>query len=112
MEGATERTTELGRTAALLGLIVLATLLATDLLVMNALLDRHAADLNQLGRLLVGAGNAGVVKVVLIAGLMAFVLRQRVTRLRLVCAVWALTGVYMTVVVVNAYTLRAAAGAG
>jgi hypothetical protein len=40
------------------------------------------------------------------------VLRQRVTQLRMVCAVWAVTGIYVTVVVVNAYTLRAAAGAG
>ena len=112
MEGATDRTSDLGRTAALLGLIVMAALLAADLLLMNALLDRHAADLNQLGRVLVGAGDAGVVKIILIMGLMAFVLRQRVTRLRLVCAVWGVTGVYVTVVVVNAYTLRAAAGAG
>jgi hypothetical protein len=116
LEGATDRigdrTADLGRTAALVGLLVLAVLLAADLLVTYALLDRHAADLNQLGRLLGGAGDAGALKVALIAGVMAFVLRQRVTRLRLVCAVWALAGVYVTVVVVNAYTLRAAAGAG
>ena len=54
---------------------------------------------------------AAAVKLTLIAGLMAFVLRQRVTRLRLVSAVWAVAGVYVTVVVVNAYTLRAASAA-
>jgi hypothetical protein len=112
LDGGTDRTADLGRTAALVALTVLASLLAADLLLMNALLERHAADLNQLGRLLVGAGAAGTVKIVLIAGLMALVLRQRATRLRLVCTVWALTGIYVTVVVVNAYTLRAATGAG
>jgi len=112
LEGASDRTGDLGRTAALVGVLVLALLLVADLLLMHALLDRHAADLNQLGRVLVGAGDAGAVKVALIAGAMVFVLRQRVTRLRLVCAIWALAGVYVTVVAVNAYTLRAAAGAG
>jgi len=29
-----------------------------------------------------------------------------------VCAVWAVAGVYLTIVVVNAYTLRAASAAG
>jgi hypothetical protein len=107
-----DRSPELGRTAALLGLVVLAALMCADLLVMDAVLDRHASALNPLGEVLVGAGAAKVVKIALIAALMAFVLRQRVTRLRMVCAVWAVTGVYVTVVVVNAYTLRAAAGAG
>jgi hypothetical protein len=107
-----ERTPDLGRTAALTGLVVLATLLATDLLVMDVVLTRYGGDLNPLGRALMGAGAAAAVKLTLIAGLMAFVLRQRVTRLRLVCAVWAVAGVYLTVVVVNAYTLRAASGAG
>jgi hypothetical protein len=107
-----DRSPELGRTAALLGLVVLAALLCADLLVMDAVLDRHASELNPLGQALVGAGDAKVVKVALIAALMAVVIRQRVTRLRMVCAVWAVTGVYVTVVVVNAYTLRAAAGAG
>ena len=107
-----EGTPDLRRTAALVGLVVLATLLATDLLVMDVVLTRYGGDLNPLGRALMGAGDAAAVKLTLIAGLMAFVLRQRVTRLRLVCAVWAVAGVYMTVVVVNAYTLRAASGAG
>ena len=103
-----ERTPDLMRTAALVGLVVLAALLATDLLVMDAVLTRYGGDLNPLGKALMGAGDAAAVKLTLIAGLMAFVLRQRVTRLRLVCAVWAVAGVYVTVVVVNAYTLRAA----
>ena len=107
-----DRTAELGRTAALVGLVVLTALLGADLLVMNAVLDNHASELNPLGQALVGAGDAKVVKIALIVALMAFVVRQRVTRLRLVCAVWTVTGVYVTVVVVNAYTLRAAAGAG
>jgi hypothetical protein len=109
LEG-TDRT-EVARTAALVALVALATLLAADLLVAQALFDR-SARLNELGQLLAGTGDAGVVKMVLIAGLIAFVLRQRVTRLGLLCAVWGLTGVYVTVVLVNAYTLRAAAGAG
>jgi hypothetical protein len=107
-----EGTPDLRRKAALVGLLVLATLLATDLLVMDAVLARYAGDLNPLGKALVGAGGAAAVKIILIAGLMAFVLRQRVTRLGLVCAVWTVAGVYMTVVVVNAYTLRAAGAAG
>ena len=107
-----EGTPDLRRKAALVGLLVLATLLATDLLVMDAVLARYAGDLNPLGKALVGAGGAAAVKIILIAGLMAFVLRQRVTRLGLVCAVWAVAGVYMTVVVVNAYTLRVAGAAG
>lgn len=111
MERTADRTPDLRRTAALVGLVVLATLLATDLLVAEAVLARYADDLNPLGKALVGAGDAVAVKLTLIAGLMAFVLRQRDTGLRLVCAVWAAAGVYMTVVVVNAYTLRAAAGA-
>jgi hypothetical protein len=107
-----EGTPDLRRKAALVGLLVLATLLATDLLVMDAVLARYAGDLNPLGKALVGAGGAAAVKIILIAGLMAFVLRQRVTRLGVVCAVWAVAGVYTTVVVVNAYTLRAAGAAG
>jgi hypothetical protein len=107
-----EGTPDLRRTAALVGLVVLAALLATDLLVMDAVLTRYGGDLNPLGKALMGAGDAAAVKLTLLAGLMAFVLRQRVTRLRLVCAVWTVAGVYMTVVVVNAYTLRAASGAG
>jgi hypothetical protein len=94
----------------LVALVALATLLAADLLVTHALVQR-AAPLNQLGRALAGTGDASVVKLVLVAGLSAFVLRQRATRLGLLCTVWALTGVYVTVVLVNAYTLRAA-GAG
>jgi hypothetical protein len=109
---ATERhtTTDLARTAAMLGLIVLAGLLAADLLVAHAVLREHAGQLNPLGQLLVGVGGAGLVKVMLVAGLMAFVVRRRVTRLPVVCAVWAAIGVYVTVVVVNAYTLSAARG--
>jgi hypothetical protein len=103
---------DLRRTAALVGLLVLATLLATDLLVMDAVLARYAGDLNPLGRVLVGAGGAAAVKITLIAGLMAFVLRRRVTHLGLVCTVWAVAGVYMTIVVVNAYTLHAAGRTG
>ena len=112
MERTADHTPDLKRTAALVGLVVLAMLLATDLLVMDAVLARYADDLNPLGKALVGAGDAIAVKLTLIAGLMAFVLRQRVTHLRLVCAVWTVAGVYMTVVVVNAYTLRAAGAAG
>jgi hypothetical protein len=111
VEDTADRTTDFGRTAALLGLVVLAALLGADLLVRDALLHRHAGELNPLGRALVGVGGAGLLKVALIAGLMAVVLRQRVTQLRMVCAVWTVAGVYVTVVVVNAYTLRAA-GAG
>jgi hypothetical protein len=104
--------TGLGRKAALVALVALAALLAADLVVMKALFDR-AANLNELGRMLAGTGDASVVKLVLLTGLIAIVLRRRTTGLRLLCAVWAVTGVYVTVVLVNAYTLRvAAAGAG
>ena len=112
MERTADGTPDLRRTAALVGLVVLAALLAADLMVMEAVLARYGGDLNPLGKALVGAGDAAVVKITLIAGLMAFVLLQRDTRLRLVCAVWAVAGVYTTVVVVNAYTLRIAGSAG
>jgi hypothetical protein len=78
--------------------------------VAHAVLREHGARLNPLGQLLVGAGGAGLVKILLVAGLMAFVVRRRVTRLAVVCAVWTAIGVYVTVVVVNAYTLSAARG--
>jgi hypothetical protein len=112
LERTADHTPDLRRTAALVGLVVLAALLAADLVVMDAVLTRYGGDLNPLGKALVGAGGAASVKLTLIAALMAFVLRQRVMRLRLVCAVWTVAGVYVTVVVVNAYTLRAAGAAG
>ena len=56
--GTLEGTPDLRRTAALIGLVVLAALLATDLLVMEAVLTRYGGDLNPLGKALMGAGAA------------------------------------------------------
>jgi hypothetical protein len=96
------------RSAALTAGVVLACLLAADLLVTDALIERYAGDLNQLGRMLVGVGSAGVVKITAIAALIAAVILQRATRIGTLCWVWAAAGIYVTVVVMNAYTLAAA----
>jgi hypothetical protein len=95
-----------GRTAALLGLVVLAVLQAADLIATGALLHHHRAELNPLGRALIGTGGAVVAKFGILAALMALVVLQRVTRLGLICGVWAVAGIYVAVVAMNFYTLH------
>jgi hypothetical protein len=99
-----------GRAAALIGLVLLAVLQAGDLLVTNALLAKDGSELNPLGRALLGSGGAALAKFGILALLTAVVIHRRVTRLGLVCAVWAVTGIYVGVVAMNVYSLHLLGG--
>ena len=100
------------RRAVILGLAVLAVLQAADVLATWALLANNGAELNPVGRALIGSGGAIVVKFAIIGALLALVLARPVVRMGFVCAVWAVTGIYLAVVAMNLYSLHLVGGLG
>jgi hypothetical protein len=100
------------RRAIVLGLAVLAVLQAADVLVTWALLANDGAELNPVGRVLIGSGGAIVVKFAILGCLLAVVLSQRFVRMGFVCGVWAVTGIYVAVVAMNFYSLHLVGGLG
>jgi hypothetical protein len=100
------------RRAIILGLGVLAVLQAADVLVTWALLANDGAELNPVGRALIGSGGAIVVKFAILGALLALVLSQRVVRMGFVCGVWTVTGIYVAVVAMNFYSLHLVGGLG
>jgi hypothetical protein len=100
------------RRAVVLGLCVLALLQFADVLLTWALLANNGAELNPVGRALIGSGGAIVVKFSIVAGLLLLVLSRPFVRMRFVCAVWAVTGIYVAVVAMNLYSLHLVGGFG
>jgi uncharacterized protein DUF5658 len=100
------------RRAVILGLAVLAVLQAADVLATWALLANDGAELNPVGRALIGSGGAIVVKFAIIGALLALVLSRPVVRMGFVCGVWAVTGIYLAVVAMNLYSLHLVGGLG
>jgi hypothetical protein len=100
------------RRAVIVGLAVLAVLQAADVLVTWALLSNDGAELNPVGRALIGSGGAIVVKFAILGALLALVWSQRTVRLGFVCGVWAVTGIYVAVVAMNVYSLHIIGGFG
>lgn len=100
------------RRAVILGLGVLAVLQAVDVLATWALLANDGAELNPVGRALLGSGGAIVVKLGIIGVLLALVLRRPFVRMGFVCGVWAVTGIYVAVVAMNLYSLHLIGGLG
>jgi Domain of unknown function (DUF5658) len=100
------------RRAVLLGLSVLAVLQAADVLATWALLANDGAELNPVGRALIGSGGAIIVKFAIIGALLALVLSRPLVRLGFVCGVWAVTGIYVAVVAMNLYSLHLVGGLG
>jgi hypothetical protein len=100
------------RRAVLVGLSVLAVLQAADVLATWALLANDGAELNPVGRALIGSGGAIVVKFAIIGALLALVLSRPLVRLGFVCGVWAVTGIYVAVVAMNLYSLHLVGGLG
>jgi hypothetical protein len=90
----------------LLGLGVLAVLQAADVFATWALLAHDGAELNPVGRALIGSGGAIVVKFAIIGALLALVISRPVVRMSFVCGVWAVTGIYVAVVGMNLYSLH------
>jgi hypothetical protein len=100
------------RRAVVLGLGVLALLQFADVLLTWELLANDGAELNPIGRALIGSGGAIVVKFAIVGGLLALVLARPYVRMRFVCAVWAVTGIYVAVVGMNLYSLHLIGGLG
>jgi hypothetical protein len=100
------------RRAVIVGLVILAFLQAGDVLVTWALLANDGAELNPVGRALIGSGGAIIVKFAILGALLALVLSQRVVRMGFVCGVWAVTGIYVAVVAMNVYSLYLIGGFG
>jgi hypothetical protein len=100
------------RRAVILGLGVLAVLQAADVLATWALLANDGAELNPVGRALIGSGGAMVVKFAIIGALLALVISRPLVRLGFVCGVWAVTGIYLAVVAMNLYSLHLVGGLG
>jgi hypothetical protein len=100
------------RRAVILGLGVLAVLQAADVFATWALLANDGAELNPVGRALIGSGGAIVVKFAIIGALLALVLSRPVVRMGFVCGVWAVTGIYLAVVAMNLYSLHIVGGLG
>jgi len=100
------------RRAVVLGLAVLAVLQAADVIATWALLANDGAELNPVGRALIGSGGAIVVKFAIIGALLALVLTRPVVRMGFVCGVWAVTGIYLAVVAMNLYSLHLVGGLG
>ncbi len=94
------------RRAVILGLGVLAVLQAADVFATWALLANDGAELNPVGRALIGSGGAIVVKFAIIGALLALVISRPVVRMSFVCGVWAVTGIYVAVVGMNLYSLH------
>jgi hypothetical protein len=100
------------RRAVIIGLGVLAVLQAADVLATWALLANDGAELNPVGRALIGSGGAIFVKLAIIAALLALVLSRPLVRMGFVCGVWAVTGIYVAVVAMNLYSLHLVGGLG
>lgn len=100
------------RRAVILGLGVLAVLQAADVLATWALLANDGAELNPVGRALIGSGGAIVVKFAIIGALLALVVSRPLVRMGFVCGVWAVTGIYLAVVAMNLYSLHMVGGLG
>ena len=100
------------RRAVILGLGVLAVLQAADVFATWALLANDGAELNPVGRALIGSGGAIVVKFAIIGALLALVISRPVVRMGFVCGVWAVTGIYLAVVAMNLYSLHMVGGLG
>ena len=100
------------RRAVVLGLAVLAVLQAADVFATWALLANDGAELNPVGRALIGSGGAIFVKFAIIGALLALVLSRPVVRMGFVCGVWAVTGIYLAVVAMNIYSLHIVGGLG
>ena len=100
------------RRAVIVGLAVLAVLQAADVLATWALLANDGAELNPVGRALIGSGGAIFVKLAIIAALFALVLSKPLVRMGFVCGVWAVTGIYLAVVAMNLYSLHLVGGLG
>ena len=100
------------RRAVILGLGVLAVLQAADVLATWALLANDGAELNPVGRALIGSGGAIVIKFAIIGALLALVLSRPLVRMGFVCGVWAVTGIYVAVVAMNLYSLHLVGGLG
>ena len=94
------------RRAVIVGLGVLAVLQAADVFATWALLANDGAELNPVGRALIGSGGAIVVKFAIIGALLALVFTRPVVRMGFVCGVWAVTGIYLAVVAMNLYSLH------
>lgn len=100
------------RRAVVIGLGVLAVLQAADVFATWALLANDGAELNPVGRALIGSGGAIVVKFAIIGALLALVMSRPVVRMGFVCGVWAVTGIYLAVVAMNLYSLHIVGGLG
>jgi hypothetical protein len=100
------------RRAVILGLGVLAVLQAADVLATWALLANDGAEINPVGRALIGSGGAIVVKFAIIGALLALVISRPLVRMGFVCGVWAVTGIYLAVVGLNIYSLHLVGGLG
>jgi len=103
----TDPTEARGR-AAVVGLATLAVLNLADVVLTRLFLHRGLPEGNPIGRVLMSSGSALVVKLGLVGALAARAARRRVS-LVLVCATWAVVGVYVLAVVVNAWALSVAA---
>ena len=75
-------------------------------------LANDGAELNPVGRALLGSGGAIVIKLGIIGVLLALVLKRPFVRLGFVCGVWAVTGIYVAVVAMNLYSLHLIGGLG
>jgi hypothetical protein len=100
------------RRAVMIGLAVLAVLQAADVLLTWALLANDGAELNPVGRALIGSGGAIVAKFSIVAVLFALVRSRPIVRMGFVCGVWAVTGIYVAVVAMNLYSLQLIGGLG
>ncbi len=100
------------RLAVVLGLGILAVLQAADVFATWALLANDGAELNPVGRALIGSGGAIFVKFAIIGALLALVMSRPVVRMGFVCGVWAVTGIYLAVVAMNIYSLHIVGGLG
>ena len=100
------------RRAVIVGLGVLTVLQAAHVFATWALLANDGAELNPVGRALIGSGGAIVVKFAIIGALLALVLTRPVVRMGFVCGVWAVTGIYLAVVAMNLYSLHLVGGLG
>jgi hypothetical protein len=100
------------RRAVVLGLALLAALQTADVLTTWALLANDGAELNPVGRAILGSGSAIFLKLGIVASLLVLVLRRPVVRMGFVCGVWAVTGIYVAVVGMNVYSLYLLGGVG
>jgi hypothetical protein len=98
------------RRAVMVGLAVLAVLQLADVVLTWALLANDGAELNPVGRALIGSGGAVLVKFSILGVLLLLVRARPVVRMGFVCGVWAVTGIYVAVVAMNLYSLQLIGG--